>query len=169
MQRLTMTRQAVFDRVAHEYDAMIKRIASSHEAVPQLAEELVQDIYLAVWKALPSFRHDASLRTFVVRIATNRAVTHVARAFKLPRSSELHEDLPARDESPETQAIGRDRNRQLLDAVRCLPLTYREPALLTLEGMTPKDIADVLGISPNAVAIRLSRSRELLRAALENT
>jgi RNA polymerase sigma factor (sigma-70 family) len=163
-----MTRQAVFDQVAREFDGMIKRIASSHEAVPQLAEELVQDIYLAIWKALPSFRHDASLRTFVARIATNRAVSHVARTLKLPRSSELREDVPSAEHSPESEAIARDRNRQLLAAVRSLPLTYREVATLALEGMTPREIADVLGISPNAVAIRLSRGKELLRTLLEN-
>ncbi|HEX3457642.1 MAG TPA: sigma factor, partial [Candidatus Baltobacteraceae bacterium] len=61
---------------------MIKRIALSYERQAHLVEELVQDVYLAIWRALPSFRGDSSLRTFVARIATNRAVTHVARALK---------------------------------------------------------------------------------------
>ena len=73
---------------------MITRIASSHEAEPHLAEDLVQDIYFAIWRALPSFRGDASLRTFVARIAANRAVTHVARAVKVPPSLELNERHP---------------------------------------------------------------------------
>jgi RNA polymerase sigma-70 factor, ECF subfamily len=164
-----MTSRTVFEQIAREHDAMIKRIASSHEMAPHLAEELVQDIYLAIWRALPSFRKDASLRTFVARIATNRAITHVVRAMKLPPSSELSEDLAARGESPETQAIAQDRRTHLLAAVRRLPLTYRETVMLSLEGLVPGEIADVLGISPNAVAIRLSRGRELLRGLLENT
>jgi RNA polymerase sigma factor (sigma-70 family) len=164
-----MTPRTVFEQIAREHDAMIKRIASSHELAPYLAEELVQDIYLAIWRALPSFRKDASLRTFVARIATNRAVTHVLRALKLPRSSELSDDLPASGESPETQVIAQDRKTHLLGAVRRLPLTYRETTMLSLEGLAPGEIADVLGISPNAVAIRLSRGRELLRGLLENT
>ena len=48
---------------------MIKRIASSYERQAHLVEELVQDVYLAIWRALPSFRGDSSLRTFVARIA----------------------------------------------------------------------------------------------------
>ena len=163
------SRTAVFEQVAREHDAMIKRIVSSHEMAPHLAEELVQDIYMAIWKALPSFRRDASLRTFVARIATNRAVTHVVRALKLPPSSEVREDLPASDPSPETRAIVQDRRTHLLVAVRQLPLTYRETVLLALEGLTAGEIADVLGISANAVAIRLSRGKELLRGLLENT
>ncbi|HUK36718.1 MAG TPA: sigma-70 family RNA polymerase sigma factor, partial [Vicinamibacterales bacterium] len=149
-------------------DAMIKRIAASHEMRPHLAEELVQDIYLAIWKALPSFREDASLRTFVARIATNRAVTHVVRALKRPPATALPEDLRASGDSPETKAIAQDRQAHLLAAVRQLPLAYRETVMLALEGLAPKEVADVLGISANAVAIRLSRGKELLRSLLEN-
>ena len=79
-----MTTQQLFEQIAREQHAMIKRIASSHEAEAHLVEDLVQDIYFAVWRALPSFRGDSSVRTFVARIATNRAVTHVARALKTP-------------------------------------------------------------------------------------
>jgi RNA polymerase sigma-70 factor, ECF subfamily len=78
-----MTNEQTFDQIAREHDAMIKRIAMSYEARPHLAEDLVQEIYLAIWRALPSFRGDASLRTFVARIATNRAVTHVMRAVAI--------------------------------------------------------------------------------------
>ena len=142
---------------------MIKRIASSYEAETHRVEELVQEIYFAIWRALPSFRGDSSLRTFVARIATNRAVTHVARALKMPPSLELTEDIPAPADNPESHVIRLDHRAKLMSAVRSLPLAYRQTALLTLEGLTPKEIADVLGISTNAVAIRMSRAKELLR------
>ena len=160
---MELNRRKVIEQIAREHHAMIKRIALSHEFAPHLVEELVQEIYLAIWRALPSFRADASLRTFVARIATNRAITHVGRAMKIPKSVELNEQIPAVDLSPENQAIANDRRAALILAVRSLPLTYREPATLTLEGMEPREIADVLGISPNAVAIRLSRAKDLLR------
>lgn len=142
---------------------MIKRIASSHEAETNRAEDLVQDIYFAIWRALPSFRGDASLRTFAARIATNRAVTHVARAVKMPPSLELSEGIPAPGDNPESRAIALDRSTRLASAVRSLPLAYRQTAMLALEGLTPKEIADVLGITTNAVAIRMSRAKDLLR------
>jgi RNA polymerase sigma factor (sigma-70 family) len=163
-----MKRRKVIEQIANEHHAMIKRIALSHEFAPHLVEELVQDIYLAIWRALPSFRGDASLRTFVARIAMNRAITHVARALKVPKSVELNEQIPALDLTPESQAIANDRRTALISAVRSLPLTYRETAMLTLEGMEPKEIADVLGITPNAVAVRLSRAKDLIRELMEN-
>jgi RNA polymerase sigma-70 factor (ECF subfamily) len=161
-----MTTQVTFEQVAREQEAMIRRIASSYEAKTHLFEELVQEIYLAIWKALPSFRGDSSLRTFVARIATNRAATHVARALKLPPSLELSERIPSPADNPESQAIALDRGARLTSAVRSLPLAYRQAASLTLEGLTPKEIADVLGITTNAVAIRMSRARELLRGII---
>ena len=157
-----MTTQHLFDQIAREHHAMIKRIASSHEAQPSLLEDLMQDIYFAIWRALPSFRGDSSLRTFVARIATNRAVTHVARAVKSPASLELHEDIPAPGDNPERQAIALEpRRARLASAVRSLPLAYRQPAMLALEGLTPREMAEVLGITTNAVAIRMSRAKAL--------
>jgi len=158
--------QQTFEQIAQEHDQMIKRIAASHEARPHLAEELVQEIYFAIWRALPSFRGEASIRTFVARIATNRAVTHVIRALKSAPPLELIEQLEAPGASPETQAIAADHQGKLISAVRSLPLAYRQPVMLTLEGLTPKEIADSLGITPNAVAIRLTRAKELLRSLL---
>jgi RNA polymerase sigma-70 factor (ECF subfamily) len=158
-----MTTQQLFDQIAREHHAMIKRIASSHEAQAPLLEDLMQDIYFAIWRALPSFRGDCSLRTFVARIATNRGVTHVARAVKSPASIELYDDIPAPGDNPERQAIALDRGARLASAVRSLPLAYRQAAMLALEGLTPQEMAEVLGITTNAVAVRMSRAKALLR------
>jgi RNA polymerase sigma-70 factor (ECF subfamily) len=87
---------------------------------------------------------------------------------RLPAAVELSEHLPAPDDDPERHAIALDRSARLAAAVRALPLAYRQAALLALEGLTPKEIADVLGISTNAVAIRMSRAKDKLRAQMGN-
>lgn len=161
-----MTNDDLFDTIAREHAAMIKRIAMSHEARSHLAEELVQEIYLAIWRALPSFRLDSSLRTFVARIATNRSVSHVMRAVKLPLSVELDDQIPATDGDPEHEAIIFDDQVTLVAAVQALPWSYRQVVVLALEGLAPLEIAGVLGISANAVAIRLTRAKGLMRKLL---
>jgi len=158
-----------FDRIAAEHDPMIRRIATSYEAHPHLAQELVQEIYFAIWRALPSFRGQASLKTFVATIATNRAVSHVARAVRTPRTVELDEQMPSPDEDPERLLFERDRRESLLAAMRTLPLSLRQTALLVVEGLSTAEISSVLGITVNAVAVRMSRAREFLRKQLENT
>ena len=158
-----------FDEIEREFGPMVRRIAASHEADRHLAEELVQDIWLALWRALPSFRADSSLRTFVARIATYRAISHIRRRARFPRPGEMPDDLPTAEVGPEQHAIDRDQQAKLLSAVRGLPLPLRQVALLTLEGLTPQEIAAVLGITANAVAIRLSRARDGLRKRMGET
>src|SRR6478609_7570690 len=158
-----MQSDLTFEQIVLEYGAMIRRIASSYEARPHLAQELVQDIYLAIWRALPAFRGQAALRTFVARIATNRAVTHVSRALRVPKSVELDESLEATDATAESLALENERRDALLYAMRSLPLSLRQTAMLAAEGLNPREIAEVLGISSNAVGIRMSRARDQLR------
>jgi RNA polymerase sigma-70 factor (ECF subfamily) len=160
-----MTRTPRFEDVAAAFGPMIHRIAAAHEADPSLRQDLVQEILYALWRALPSFRDEAPLRAFVARLATNRSVTHVQRAIRgracLDRA-EVLEDEP----SPEAQAIAADERALLIGAARALPMSLREPALLAMEGFTLAEIADVLGISANAVAIRMSRAKVALRRSM---
>jgi len=65
-------------RVLNTYAAALSRLAASYESRSALREELLQDIAFALWRALPSFRGEASEKTFVLRIATNRALSHLA-------------------------------------------------------------------------------------------
>ena len=158
-----MTASETFEQITREHDSMIRRIASSYEVKTHLAQELVQDIYFAIWRALPLYRGDAALRTFVARIATNRAITHVMRALKVPPAAQLDANLPAPGVGPEGHAIALEGRARLQAAVRTLPIAYRQTALLALEGLTPFEIGEVLGISANAVSIRMSRAKALLR------
>jgi RNA polymerase sigma-70 factor (ECF subfamily) len=79
----------------------------------------------------------------------------------------LSEDLVAGEPTPEDHAIRNDERAFLIAHVRQLPIGLREVAILLLEGFTPAEIADTLGLTSNAVSIRGSRARELLRVSLE--
>ncbi|HLI16697.1 MAG TPA: sigma-70 family RNA polymerase sigma factor [Rhodanobacteraceae bacterium] len=158
-----MVAHKTFDHVEKEFGPLVRRIAISYEADRWLAEDLAQDIYCALWRALPTFRGQCSLRTFVARVATNRAISHVRRTARLPRSVELAEDFANDGPTPEGNAMAQDQQLRLLAAVRSLPLSLRQVALLALEGLAIMEIADVMGISANAVAIRMSRAKGLLR------
>ena len=164
-----MTAQPPFEQIVSEYGPMIKRIAASYEADFHNAEELTQEILCALWRAMPSFRGDASLRTFVARIATNRAITHVKRSLTRRNLTDLSEDLPAPGDNPETRVATSEQEARLLTAVRSLPLALRQAALLTLEGLSLAETANVLGITTNAVGIRMSRAKEALRILMGET
>jgi RNA polymerase sigma factor (sigma-70 family) len=146
---------------------MCQRLAASHESDADRARDLTQDILVAVWRAWPAFRGQCSERTYVARIAQYRIATHVEKAVREPRVAPLCENLVAHAPTPEDAAIRSDEREKLKALVRALPIALREVAVLMLEGFSPAEIADTLGISVNAVAIRATRAREALRAALE--
>jgi RNA polymerase sigma-70 factor (ECF subfamily) len=156
-------------RILRAYAPMCVRMAASHEADVERARDLAQEILVAVWRAWPSFRSQCSERTYVARIAQYRIATHVSRAVREPPLAPLSDDLVAGGLTPEDVAIRCDERARLTALVRRLPVALREVAVLLLEGFTPAEIADTLGITPNAVSIRGTRAREILRAGLENT
>src|SRR5688500_2125272 len=123
-----------FERIVSEYGPLISRIAMSYEADPALREDLTQQILLAVWQALPSFRGDSALKTFIARIAQNRAISYVAREVRQPRLAEMPERVETSDPSPEDSAIDANERRSLVEATRQLPLPQRQVIILVLEG-----------------------------------
>lgn len=152
-------------RLLQEHDRALQRLVIGYERDPARRQDLVQDIWLAVWQALPRFRHDCSERTFVFRIAHNRAVSHIEH-WQRRRTAPLDDDAPvaAAGLDPEHSLSQQQRRERLQAAVQELPLGLRQVVVLTLEGLTNAEVADIVGISDNNVAVRMTRARaELTR------
>ena len=144
---------------------MVARICASYERDRDLARELAQEVWFAVWRALPSFRADSSLKTFVARIAQFRAISHVTQHARKPLDALYGDELPTVP-VPEVQVIAADERDRVLQAVRRLPIAYRQPVILTLEDFSPAEIATMLGLSQNVIGVRLNRARSMLREML---
>src|ERR1700727_277600 len=158
--------EAQFDRILSEHGAAISRLAFGDETVSGVREELVQDIALAIWQALPHFRGECSERTFVYRIAHNRGLTHVCKRDPAHQPLEdLEQPLEPIDPRPhpEAQAAISSQRGQLRSAIQRLPLAYRQVVMLMLEDLSHAEIAEVLGISESNVAERLNRARKALK------
>ncbi len=151
--------QALVDR----FGPALRRLVRGYEAQPVHQEELLQDILLALWRALPSFRGEASLRTFVFRVAHNTAIRHVHKAARDRTEPGLMDD-DTRVEAPAHEAaLDRQTQRaRLADAIRRLPDLDREVVLLSLEGLSHRDIGEVTGLTATHVGTRLSRARQRL-------
>ena len=156
-----------FERILATHQASLRRVSASYTSGGAEREDLLQEICLALWKALPGFREECSERTFVFRIAHNRGLTNVAR--RRPAAHDLEEASTLADPagSPETLASDDQRRLLLLEAVRALPMIQRQVVTLSLEGLSHKEIGEVLGISETNVAVRLSRGKSALRERLQ--
>ncbi len=149
------------------YGPALSRLCASYEADASLQQDLLQEVLLAIHRALPSLRDPARLRPFIFRIAHNRAVTHIVQQ----RSARLAGEGADRDESaasPEYAFIARDRVRDVRAAVRRLPLGYRQVVTLLLEDMSYAEIAETLGLSISNVGVRVNRAKARLKELLND-
>lgn len=160
-------RETQFLALVREHGAAIRRLAFAYERDAARQQDLVQDIWMALWQALPAFRGECSERTLVFRIAHNRAVTHI-KHWRRRRTEALDADMPVRDRAadPERALTDRERQDRLRAAVQALPLGLRQVVVLTLEGLSNREAGEVLGISENNVAVRLTRARSALARRL---
>jgi RNA polymerase sigma factor (sigma-70 family) len=163
----TDTRDRDFDRLLATNGPALARLASSYTNTLSDRDDLLQEIALAVWQALRQFRGECSERTFLFRIAHNRAVAYLARTKS--RIAEAGEDIEVHDPAPDPESglLQEQRAVRLRRAIHLLPLVYRQIITLALEGMAYGEIAEVLGISESNVGARLTRARQLLREQLE--
>lgn len=145
---------------------MLGRIVSSYEADQALQQELMQEVSLALWQALPKFKGEGSMKGYVARIAQNRCISHVSKAVKQPKSAELDTNMPSGETSIDERLEKDEQRKMLLGAVRQLPLSLREVTTLALEGFSHRDIGEALNISENNAMVRFSRAKAELKKAL---
>ena len=119
--------------------------------------DIVQEVFIAAYKNLKTLRDKNAVGAWLAMIARNRA-NEFFRSAK--PTEELPENLTCK-EVPKTEA------REILEAIRALPETYRETLVLRLvEGMTGQEIADKIGFTPDSVRVNLHRGMKLLRRKL---
>jgi RNA polymerase sigma-70 factor (ECF subfamily) len=141
----------------------LSRLAGSYVRSASEREDLLQDIALALWQALPRFRGECSERTFLFRIAHNHCIDHITRRRPMASLQELEVEPVDGGTSIETRLNQQQDSARLMEAVRRLPLIQRQVVVLALEDMDYAEIAQVLGITENNVGVRLNRARASLR------
>ncbi len=167
--------QAIFTLWMTEHEKLLRHLINGFEAKPAIQDELFQEIALNIWRALPGFRHDSAVKTFVARIAHNVLASHVAKAVKTIKT-EPHDGQNQATESVASQAPTpfqmldqKQRQQRLAQSIRQLNLSYQQVITLALEGMSYQEISEVLSISTNLVGVRLQRAKtavmQLLGAA----
>jgi len=158
------------DDALERYGPALARVAASYARSRHDRDDLLQDILVAVWRALPRFRGACSLRTYLFRIAHNRGLQYVwrLRGQRERERAQIDDDgLVDGRPGPLDCAEGASLESTMQEAVRRLPLGQRQVMTMVLEGCDHAEIADVLGIAVATVAVRLHRARTALKRTLE--
>jgi len=126
-------------------------------------EDLFQEIVFQLWRSIDSFRGDAKPSTFIYRIALNTAIT----AFKKGKRAIVSytDQLPEiAMEAEQTALVQRKEN--LFAAIRKLEEADRALIALWLDELSYREIGEIIGISENNVAVRISRIKNKIKTTL---
>jgi RNA polymerase sigma-70 factor (ECF subfamily) len=146
----------------------LARLAATYTRSASDRDDLLQEIAMGLWQALPRFRGDCSDRTFVFRIAHNRGIAHAARSRVTVPFGDGGPEPAASQPDPEAELSREQQGERLMAAIRRLPVLQREVLVLALEGLGYREISQVLGITESNVGVRLNRARKELRTALQD-
>lgn len=165
--------RAAFAALLREHQDEVYTLARRLVGDPHLASDVAQEALIRAWRALPKFRGDSRLSTWLYRITVNTAWTHKKRSRRHQASSiDDHVDMAAPIDSAHPEVAGeilelRGRLRVALDR---LPDAQREVVVLKdIYGWSHAEIAESMGISVTAAKVRLHRARARLARDLEET
>lgn len=188
--------ERAFVHLVDLYHLPLRRLAVCYVRTEAVAEEVVQDTWLGVLKGIDRFEGRSSLRTWIYRILVNVAKSRGERESRtVPLSAlapESRDDEPAVDPSrfldenharwpghwaapptrwdeiPEEHLLGQETLGVIRAAIDRLPATQRQVMVLRdVEGWTPDEISELLGLTPGNVRVLLHRARGKARTALE--
>jgi RNA polymerase sigma-70 factor (ECF subfamily) len=184
-----------FATLVTRYHASLKRVARMYVSTDAVAEEVVQETWLAVIAGLERFEQRASFKTWLFSILTNKARTRGVRERRTVPFASLgpgdedggpsvspdrfqhegdawpgHWATPPRPwEDPERRLASLEARERLREAIAALP--ERQQAVLTLrdvEGLDADEVSDLLELTPGNQRVILHRARARVRAALED-
>lgn len=156
---------ACFDRWMADHPGILHRVANAF-AEGADRHDLLQELMLAVWKAVPAFRGGSAPSTFLYRVAHNAALTWKREASTYRRHVDRFGTLAP---SGELAEAGRDREvlALLYAEIRRLPPLDRSLILLHLDEVGYAEMAEILGLSESNVGVRLTRIRQRLVTTLQ--
>lgn len=132
---------------------------------PTLAEDVAQEAFVRAYKALPEFRQESQVRSWLYRIATNLALNAVTRKREF-----AHDEVPVAQTAPSAERAAHRvlLEEKLAEAMKELPDNLREPLVLReIRGLSYQEIADEMSLPLNTVRTRILRARRALRDELE--
>ena len=175
--------QGAFNILVQKYSGRAYQIAYGVLGNKQDAEEVAQDAFMRIYRALPKFRGDSEFSTWMYRIIVNLArnkhrwnrVRGAGRSFSIDApidngrgDGELTIELPDQGMAPDQIMLYNELKDKTRKAMEKLPEAYREAVILrTVKGLSYEEIADLLGCKVGTIKSRIARGREEIRNNLD--
>jgi RNA polymerase sigma-70 factor (ECF subfamily) len=173
-----------FEEIFQRYQSMVFSLTYRILGDREEALDVSQEVFLAVYRKLDHFRGESSIKTWIYRIAVNRASNRCRWWHRLRRrgtvsldehlsdnsSYTLAECMAATGSTPEEALLLREAHSAIERSLQCLPVQQRVAVIMRdVEGLSYEEIAELLQVSLGTVKSRIARGREELKRRLNGT
>ena len=160
---------AVFEILIRRYNTVIYRIGRMYGFNHHDTEDLMQDTHVSAYTQLASFEHRASYKTWISRIMINKCIYKLKYGYfknEIP-GEQVYESNSATIQT-EQNMLNRELSSVLEKSLESIPVIYRSVFVLReVQGFSVAETAELLGITPVNVKVRLNRAKSLLQKQLE--
>ncbi|WP_316568795.1 sigma-70 family RNA polymerase sigma factor [Neobacillus sp. YIM B06451] len=163
-----ITNEVLLNQLMLKYGAELKRIAYLYVNDQIECEDIIQEVFITFYKNMAKFRHEASYKTWLIRITINKCKDHRKRwsIKNLIYKPEIHPLNTS--QSSENMFIQQQHSNEIIEQIASLSGKYKEVLILYYyQEMNMREIGEVLNISINTVKSRLLRGKEALQSKLE--
>jgi RNA polymerase sigma-70 factor (ECF subfamily) len=159
--------QEAFRQLVLRYHRMVINVGFRALGELSLAEDVAQEVFIKVYKALPGYRHDKPFNHWLHRVAANAVTDALRRRRPIVSLDGLEQPPAATGSDPQDVAARHDLQRAVRHAIANLPPHYRDTIALQAFGeLSYDEIARVLDIPLGTVMSRLNGAKRLLRERL---
>jgi RNA polymerase sigma-70 factor (ECF subfamily) len=160
--------ELLFRRWLAEHAGLMWKVVRAFTMTPADQADLFQEISLQLWSSLPAFRGEAKESTWIYRVSFNTALVWHRDEKRRKVKHEAFQNLNLPSEAAPDQNNGDDEMVQMLYAtIQKLPKLDASLALMHLDGLSYREMSEVLGISENHVGVKLNRIRKQLAEDLK--
>ncbi|GGG55930.1 RNA polymerase sigma factor [Paenibacillus radicis (ex Gao et al. 2016)] len=161
-------RDAVLEELMQQYGGDLWRFAYFLTKRADAADDVVQEVFLAVYERMYAFRGESSVRGWLLAMTRNKSYSYLKTAFVRKVTLMDVMDVGSPSPSAENELLFREDARELWDAVLGLPLKFREVLILDYHyGLSIKEIASLLQLSEGTVKSRSHRAKGKLARLLK--
>lgn len=153
-------REQSFLSLVEDHKGIIYKVAYAYAKSLNDRKDLFQEIMLSLWKAYPSFKGNSKISTWIYKVALYTAITKYRSEKKQIRYEQIQQDYKNISDSFKDDFD--EQVKFLYQAIAQLSSVDKAIVLLLLEEKSYKEIAQIMGLKPTAVAMRINRAKDKL-------
>ncbi len=165
-----MKKEEKFNQIVAENGERIKRICSYYNSNSDDQKDMFQEVLVNIWKSLDSFRGDSAISTWIYRIAVNTSLTFTGKYYSrmklIINCNTQNLNVVFDEDSLYVKQIQEEQFDRLQTELNMLSVIDKSLISLMLEGLTMKEIGNVIGITEANVKVKIHRIKTQLKVRL---